>query len=199
MAKPPSANLSVDVDAAAEQSQAQPAAAVEAAAQPLAEVTRLLKFSGHENASSQLKASFSFDGRYVLCGGDDHCVYVWRTETAADSKHPDWQKRWERFQGATRPQPGTATLCRYAVCAPACLDLRTDTPAAGCMLAAAHTSSVTAAVWGPPTIRVPTRQPLLQGSVVPEVAPKPNWDQRNSSSSSSSSSRMNRLGSYLLR
>eukprot|EP01048_Picozoa_sp_COSAG05_P015741 COSAG05_NODE_1935_length_3814_cov_2.663795_2_plen_177_part_00 len=105
---------------------------------------------------------------------------------------PEWplRLRWVRYRRLLL-EAGSQCLL---------VDLRTDTPATSCMLAAARTSSVTAAVWGPPTIRVPTRQPLLQGSVVPEVAPKPNWDQRNSSSSSSSSSsRMNRLGSYLLR
>lgn len=130
----------------------------------LSQVTRLLKFSGHANASSQLKASFSFDGRYVMCGSDDHCVYIWRTETEADSKHPDWQKRWEKFQG----------VAAYCVCTPrrcCCarhlqILLATQLLSLHCVRSAvaAHTSSVTAAIWAPPTIRVPTRQALLQGS-----------------------------------
>lgn len=35
------------------------------------------KYSGHENASSQIRASFSDDGRFIICGSEDGQVYIW--------------------------------------------------------------------------------------------------------------------------
>lgn len=64
------------------------------------EVTRSVKFSGHCNSESQLRASFSWDGQFISCASDDRNIYFWRAETEAMSKHPDHQKRWERFRGA---------------------------------------------------------------------------------------------------
>lgn len=38
-----------------------------------------LKFRGNENTTSQIRASFSDDGRFVICGSEDKRVYVWPT------------------------------------------------------------------------------------------------------------------------
>jgi len=37
----------------------------------------LAKFKGTENDELQIRAYFSEDGRYVICGGEDHQVHVW--------------------------------------------------------------------------------------------------------------------------
>lgn len=37
------------------------------------------KFRGNENSSSQIRASFSDDGKYVVCGSEDKRVYIWPT------------------------------------------------------------------------------------------------------------------------
>lgn len=39
-----------------------------------------LKFKGNENQMSQIHASFSDDGRYVICGSENRKVYIWATE-----------------------------------------------------------------------------------------------------------------------
>ncbi|KAH6660834.1 WD40-repeat-containing domain protein [Truncatella angustata] len=38
-----------------------------------------LKFKGHENTSNQIRASFSDDGNYVICGSEDKKAFVWST------------------------------------------------------------------------------------------------------------------------
>lgn len=37
------------------------------------------KYKGFVNASSQIKASFSHDGKYVIAGSENQCIYVWKT------------------------------------------------------------------------------------------------------------------------
>ncbi|RCV37434.1 hypothetical protein SETIT_8G062400v2 [Setaria italica] len=41
-------------------------------------ITVLQKFKGFKNTSSQISASYTADGRYVVCASEDSNVYVWR-------------------------------------------------------------------------------------------------------------------------
>lgn len=52
-----------------------------------------MKLRGHENSSSQIRASFSEDGRYVICGSEDRRTYVWSLAPSEEAnpgkdKHP---------------------------------------------------------------------------------------------------------------
>ena len=40
-----------------------------------------MKFKGHENASSQINASFSDGAQFVICGSEDQKTYIWSTAT----------------------------------------------------------------------------------------------------------------------
>lgn len=50
-----------------------------------------VKFKGHENATNQIRASFSDDGNYVICGSEDKKAFIWSTSPALSEnkdKHP---------------------------------------------------------------------------------------------------------------
>uniref|UniRef100_A0A1A9V5Z4 WD repeat-containing protein 44 n=1 Tax=Glossina austeni TaxID=7395 RepID=A0A1A9V5Z4_GLOAU len=37
------------------------------------------KYKGYINISSQIKASFSHDGKYIIAGSENQCIYIWKT------------------------------------------------------------------------------------------------------------------------
>jgi WD40 repeat protein len=43
------------------------------------------KYKGYVNISSQIKASFSHDGKYIVSGSENQCIYIWKT-------HHDYSK-----------------------------------------------------------------------------------------------------------
>ncbi|GFR63234.1 WD repeat-containing protein 44 [Elysia marginata] len=45
----------------------------------LKDLTLSCKYKGCMNNSSQIRASFSPTGKYVVCGSEDHFLYVWKT------------------------------------------------------------------------------------------------------------------------
>jgi WD40 repeat protein len=45
----------------------------------------LCKFKGLINKSMQIKATFSEDGRHVICGSENGTVFVWNTKIDADT------------------------------------------------------------------------------------------------------------------
>ncbi|XP_020601484.1 WD repeat-containing protein 44-like [Orbicella faveolata] len=55
------------------------------------------KYKGCVNSSSQIKASFSHDGQYVICGSEDHFVYIWRTQHGFPSSRRDKNEFYESF------------------------------------------------------------------------------------------------------
>ncbi|EED22006.1 WD repeat protein [Talaromyces stipitatus ATCC 10500] len=45
------------------------------------------KYRGNENSTSQIRASFSEDGKYIICGSEDGHTYIWpTTSTEKDSE-----------------------------------------------------------------------------------------------------------------
>lgn len=49
-----------------------------------------MKFRGHENNCSQIRAAFADDTRYIICGSEDRKAYIWSTSA------PEGEKRNQR-------------------------------------------------------------------------------------------------------
>ncbi|XP_042232283.1 WD repeat-containing protein 44-like isoform X2 [Homarus americanus] len=43
------------------------------------------KYKGYSNMSSQIRAGFSHDGKYIVAGSENQCIYIWKT-------HHDYSK-----------------------------------------------------------------------------------------------------------
>jgi len=60
------------------------------------------KFKGATNLSSQIKASFSPSGRFVICGSEDKGVYIWKTlheyYKLASAARRDKNDNWEAIR-----------------------------------------------------------------------------------------------------
>lgn len=54
-----------------------------------------LKFKGHQNDTSQIAATFSDDGRWIICGSEDGNCFLWSTDWPRDgnegSRHLQFQ------------------------------------------------------------------------------------------------------------
>ncbi|KAI1174114.1 WD40-repeat-containing domain protein [Nemania sp. FL0916] len=48
----------------------------------MADKTLEAKFKGHENSCNQIRASFSDDGAFVICGSEDRKAFIWSREIA---------------------------------------------------------------------------------------------------------------------
>lgn len=55
-----------------------------------------VKFRGNENSCSQIRATFSDDGKYVICGSEDRKVYIW--PTAVDERPENDKRPMEVFE-----------------------------------------------------------------------------------------------------
>ncbi|XP_039271162.2 WD repeat-containing protein 44-like isoform X1 [Styela clava] len=69
----------------------------------LRDLSLVCKYKGHTNLSSQIKASFSPDSKYIICGSEDKCVYMWRTSLPQDvtklsSLRRDRNDSWESMK-----------------------------------------------------------------------------------------------------
>ncbi|GAA6060853.1 hypothetical protein JCM10212_006233 [Sporobolomyces blumeae] len=76
------------------------------------------KYSGHENTSSQIRASFSDDGRYIISGSEDRHVYIWNSGIVRD-QYGDFEVTKKRSDGAGYESfPMPAHIITAAVFAP---------------------------------------------------------------------------------
>ncbi|OIW22810.1 WD40 repeat-like protein [Coniochaeta ligniaria NRRL 30616] len=54
------------------------------------------KLKGHENVCSQIAASFSDDGKYIICGSEDRKAFIWNVAAAGAELNTD-KKPYEYF------------------------------------------------------------------------------------------------------
>ncbi|KAK7749099.1 hypothetical protein SLS62_008494 [Diatrype stigma] len=55
-----------------------------------------VKMKGHENSCNQIKASFSEDGKYIICGSEDRKAFIWSTDSTEPDK--DDKRPYEYFE-----------------------------------------------------------------------------------------------------
>ncbi|XP_066933160.1 WD repeat-containing protein 44-like [Clytia hemisphaerica] len=55
------------------------------------------KYKGLQNESSQIRASFSNDGKLILCGSEDKFVHIWRTNHDVPNARKDRNEYYESF------------------------------------------------------------------------------------------------------
>ncbi len=64
------------------------------------------KYKGYLNSNSQIKATFSRDGQYIISGSEDNFIYIWKTHqdlNKLSSTRRDRNEFYESFSGkATR-------------------------------------------------------------------------------------------------
>jgi len=69
----------------------------------LRDLTLSCKYKGLTNTSSQIKASFSQDCKYIICGSEDKSLYIWPTHLSQDltkisSLRRDRNEMWESIR-----------------------------------------------------------------------------------------------------
>ncbi|EEC03180.1 WD-repeat protein, putative, partial [Ixodes scapularis] len=59
------------------------------------------KYKGYVNLSSQIKGSFSHDGRYIISGSENQFIYIWKTyhDYKFSSARRDRNDYWEGIKG----------------------------------------------------------------------------------------------------
>ncbi|RYO76414.1 hypothetical protein DL766_000512 [Monosporascus sp. MC13-8B] len=62
----------------------------------LQDKTLQVKIKGHENSCNQIKASFSDDGKYIICGSEDRKAFIW--STGATELDKDDTRPYEYFE-----------------------------------------------------------------------------------------------------
>ncbi|GEM11318.1 WD repeat protein 44 [Rhodotorula toruloides] len=76
------------------------------------------KYAGHENMSSQIRASFSDDGRWIISGSEDRNVYIWESGMAPH-ENEDFRLPKKRKDGAgVEYFPMSAHIVTAAIFAP---------------------------------------------------------------------------------
>jgi len=70
----------------------------------LRDLSLTCKYKGFTNSSSQIKGTFSHDGKYVVSGSENQCVYIWKTNhdySKFSSARKDRNGYWEGVKGKT--------------------------------------------------------------------------------------------------
>jgi len=73
----------------------------------LRDKSMVCKYKGNVNQSSQIKASYSDDGEYIVAGSEDNQVFIWNTngkyKKSSLFSRKDHNKSYERFQSHACP------------------------------------------------------------------------------------------------
>ena len=57
-----------------------------------------VKLKGLENTCNQIKASYSDDGRYIICGSEDRKAFIWSTDSSNSEVDKEDKRSYEYFE-----------------------------------------------------------------------------------------------------
>lgn len=81
----------------------------------LRDLTLSCKYKGLTNTSSQIKASFSHDCKYIICGSEDKSLYIWPTHMAQDvAKIPSFRRDKNEMWESIRSHDAVVTCAIFA-------------------------------------------------------------------------------------
>ncbi|XP_059081839.1 WD repeat-containing protein 44-like isoform X3 [Tigriopus californicus] len=86
----------------------------------LRDLSLTCKFKGYTNNSSQIRATFSHDGKYVTSGSENQCVFLWRTQH--ESTNLTSRKDRNSFYEAIKAHNAVVTCSVFAPNPPRILD-----------------------------------------------------------------------------
>lgn len=78
----------------------------------LRDLSLTCKYKGYTNSSSQIRASFSPDGKYITAGSENQCVYIWRTQS--DSTNLTVRKDRNNYYEAIKAHNAVVTCAVFA-------------------------------------------------------------------------------------
>lgn len=71
------------------------------------------KYKGYLNVSSQIKASFSHDGQYIVAGSENQCIYIWKTNHDPSKYNATRRDRSDFWEGI-KAHNATVTCAIFA-------------------------------------------------------------------------------------
>lgn len=71
------------------------------------------KYKGYSNASSQIRAGFSHDGKYIVAGSENQCIYIWKTHHDC-SKFPSARRDRNEYWEGVKAHSAVVTCAVFA-------------------------------------------------------------------------------------
>ncbi|KAG0728618.1 WD repeat-containing protein 44 [Chionoecetes opilio] len=71
------------------------------------------KYKGYSNTSSQIRAGFSHDGKYIVAGSENQCIYIWKTHHDC-SKFPSARRDRNEYWEGVKAHSAVVTCAVFA-------------------------------------------------------------------------------------
>ncbi|XP_063876740.1 WD repeat-containing protein 44-like isoform X15 [Scylla paramamosain] len=71
------------------------------------------KYKGYSNTSSQIRAGFSHEGKYIVAGSENQCIYIWKTHHDC-SKFPSARRDRNEYWEGVKAHSAVVTCAVFA-------------------------------------------------------------------------------------